>query len=72
MAALESNDTSPRVKRRPQRDRLKHIKEIRLAIEPSRKERLRKGKLKKARANTRPKSILKRVKCKERDLNELR
>jgi hypothetical protein len=69
--ALESNDISPRVKCRPQRDRLKHIKEIRLAIELSRKVRLRKGKLKKAKANTRPKSILKRDKCKERDLNEL-
>jgi len=71
VVALESNDTSQRGKFRPQRDRLKHIKEIRLAIEPSRKVGLRKGKLKKAKANTRPKSILKRAKCKERDLNEL-
>ena len=68
--ALESKDTNPRVRSRPQRNRLKHIKEIRLAIEPSRKVGHRKVKLKKPKANTSPKSIPKRAKCKERDLSE--
>ena len=35
--ALENNDTSPRVKPRSLRSRLKHIMQIRLATEPSRK-----------------------------------
>ena len=65
--ALENNDTSPRVKPRSLRSRLKHIMQIRLATEPSRKEGPRKVK---AKANTGPKSILRRAKCKERDLNE--
>ena len=68
--AIERNNTNPRVKSRPQRNRLKHIKEIRLAIELNRKEGHRKVKLKKPKANTNPKIIPKRVKCKERDLSE--
>lgn len=67
--AIERNNTNPRVKSRPQRNRPKHIKEIRLAIELNRKEGHRKVKLKKPKANTSPKSIPKRAKCKERDLN---
>ena len=68
--ALESNDTNPRVKPRPQRNRLNQIKDIRLDTELSRKEGTRKVKLKKLMPKTSRKSMLKRAMCEEKDLKE--